>query len=47
MLIGVGLDARLGLSFGQLREMAQEARRLRFDSLWTPSGDELNRHGPA
>ncbi len=38
VLIGVGLDARLGLSFGQLREMAQEARRLGFESLWTPSG---------
>ncbi len=38
MMIGVGLDARLGLSFGQLREMAQEARRLGFESLWTPSG---------
>ena len=37
-MIGVGLDARLGLSFGQLREMAQEASRLGFESLWTPSG---------
>jgi 5,10-methylenetetrahydromethanopterin reductase len=38
MMIGVGLDARLGLSFGQLREMAQEAGRLGFESLWTPAG---------
>jgi len=38
MMIGVGLDARLGLSFGQLREMAQEANRLGFESLWTPAG---------
>jgi alkanesulfonate monooxygenase SsuD/methylene tetrahydromethanopterin reductase-like flavin-dependent oxidoreductase (luciferase family) len=38
MMIGVGLDARLGLTFGQLREMATEARRLGFDSLWTPAG---------
>ena len=38
MMIGVGLDARLGLPFGQLREMAQEARRLGFESLWTPAG---------
>jgi alkanesulfonate monooxygenase SsuD/methylene tetrahydromethanopterin reductase-like flavin-dependent oxidoreductase (luciferase family) len=38
MMIGVGLDARLGLSFGQLREMAQEASRLGFESLWTPAG---------
>jgi alkanesulfonate monooxygenase SsuD/methylene tetrahydromethanopterin reductase-like flavin-dependent oxidoreductase (luciferase family) len=38
MMIGVGLDARLGLSFGQLREMAQEAKRLGFESLWTPAG---------
>jgi 5,10-methylenetetrahydromethanopterin reductase len=36
MMIGVGLDARLGLSFGQLREMAREAERLGFDSLWSP-----------
>jgi alkanesulfonate monooxygenase SsuD/methylene tetrahydromethanopterin reductase-like flavin-dependent oxidoreductase (luciferase family) len=38
MMIGVGLDARLGLSFGQLREMAQEAKRFGFESLWTPAG---------
>jgi len=38
MIIGVGLDARLGLSFGQLRETAQEAERLGFESLWTPAG---------
>jgi 5,10-methylenetetrahydromethanopterin reductase len=38
VLIGVGLDARLGLSFGQLREMAEDARRLGFESLWTPAG---------
>jgi 5,10-methylenetetrahydromethanopterin reductase len=38
MMIGVGLDARLGLSFGQLREMASEAKRLGFESLWTPAG---------
>jgi alkanesulfonate monooxygenase SsuD/methylene tetrahydromethanopterin reductase-like flavin-dependent oxidoreductase (luciferase family) len=36
MMIGVGLDARLGLSFGQLREMGQEARRVGFESLWSP-----------
>ncbi len=38
MQIGVGLDARLGLRFGELREMAREAKRLGFESLWTPSG---------
>ncbi|HUB40356.1 MAG TPA: LLM class flavin-dependent oxidoreductase [Streptosporangiaceae bacterium] len=38
MLIGVGLDARLGLAFGQLREAAREAAQLGFDSLWTPAG---------
>ncbi len=37
-MIGVGLDARLGLPFGELREMAREARRLGFESLWTPAG---------
>jgi alkanesulfonate monooxygenase SsuD/methylene tetrahydromethanopterin reductase-like flavin-dependent oxidoreductase (luciferase family) len=38
MMIGVGLDARLGLPFDQLRAAAQEAERLRFESLWTPAG---------
>jgi alkanesulfonate monooxygenase SsuD/methylene tetrahydromethanopterin reductase-like flavin-dependent oxidoreductase (luciferase family) len=38
MLIGVGLDARLGLSFGQLRAAAQAACQLGFQSLWTPAG---------
>jgi alkanesulfonate monooxygenase SsuD/methylene tetrahydromethanopterin reductase-like flavin-dependent oxidoreductase (luciferase family) len=38
MLIGVGLDARLGLPFDQLREAAREAAHLGFDSLWTPAG---------
>lgn len=38
MRIGVGLDARLGLSFGELREAAREAARLGFESAWTPSG---------
>jgi len=38
MLIGVGLDARLGLPFDQLRVAAQEARHLGFESLWTPAG---------
>ncbi|HUZ22698.1 MAG TPA: LLM class flavin-dependent oxidoreductase [Streptosporangiaceae bacterium] len=38
MMIGVGLDARLGLPFGQLREVAREAERFGFESLWTPAG---------
>src|SRR5437764_13255090 len=38
MMIGVGLDARLGLPFGQLRAAAQEAERLGFESVWTPAG---------
>jgi 5,10-methylenetetrahydromethanopterin reductase len=38
MMIGVGLDARLGLPFGQLRTAAREAGQLRFESLWTPAG---------
>jgi alkanesulfonate monooxygenase SsuD/methylene tetrahydromethanopterin reductase-like flavin-dependent oxidoreductase (luciferase family) len=38
MMIGAGLDARLGLSFDQLREVAREAGRLGFESLWTPAG---------
>ena len=36
MLIGVGLDARLGLSFDDLRTAAREAAGLGFESLWTP-----------
>lgn len=38
MRIGVGLDARLGLPFGQLRAVAREAEQLGFESLWTPAG---------
>jgi alkanesulfonate monooxygenase SsuD/methylene tetrahydromethanopterin reductase-like flavin-dependent oxidoreductase (luciferase family) len=38
MLIGVGLDARLGLPFAQLREAGREAAQLGFNSLWTPAG---------
>ena len=38
MKIGVGLDARLGLPFDQLRAAAREAARLGFESLWTPAG---------
>jgi alkanesulfonate monooxygenase SsuD/methylene tetrahydromethanopterin reductase-like flavin-dependent oxidoreductase (luciferase family) len=38
MIIGVGLDARLGLSFAELRAAAREAERLGFESLWTPAG---------
>ena len=37
-MIGVGLDARLGLPFDQLRQAAREAERLGFESLWTPAG---------
>src|SRR5580693_8450316 len=38
MLIGVGLDARLGLPFAQLRTAAQDAAKLGYESLWTPAG---------
>jgi alkanesulfonate monooxygenase SsuD/methylene tetrahydromethanopterin reductase-like flavin-dependent oxidoreductase (luciferase family) len=38
MMIGVGLDGRLGLPFDQLRAAAREAERLQFESLWTPAG---------
>jgi alkanesulfonate monooxygenase SsuD/methylene tetrahydromethanopterin reductase-like flavin-dependent oxidoreductase (luciferase family) len=38
MKIGVGLDARLGLPFGQLRAAAREAADLGFESVWTPAG---------
>ncbi len=38
MRIGAGLDARLGLPFAELRDVAREAARLEFESLWTPAG---------
>jgi alkanesulfonate monooxygenase SsuD/methylene tetrahydromethanopterin reductase-like flavin-dependent oxidoreductase (luciferase family) len=38
MRIGAGLDARLYLQFGELRQAGREAARLGFESLWTPSG---------
>jgi len=38
MLIGVGLDARLGLPFEDLRVAGREAAGLGFESLWTPAG---------
>jgi len=38
MIIGAGLDARLGLSFEELREVGAEAARLGFESVWTPAG---------
>ena len=38
MIIGAGLDPRLGLSFEELREVGAEAARLGFESLWTPAG---------
>jgi 5,10-methylenetetrahydromethanopterin reductase len=38
MQVGAGLDARLGLSFGELVEAAREAKRLGFESVWTPAG---------
>jgi 5,10-methylenetetrahydromethanopterin reductase len=38
MLAGVGIDDRLGLSRPQQRELVQEAARLGYDSLWTPTG---------
>ncbi len=37
MRIGAGLDSRLGLSFGELRQAGREARILGFESLWTPA----------
>lgn len=37
MEIGVGLDARLGLTFDQHRQMAGEAARLGYTSLWSPA----------
>jgi alkanesulfonate monooxygenase SsuD/methylene tetrahydromethanopterin reductase-like flavin-dependent oxidoreductase (luciferase family) len=38
VLIGVGLDARLGLTLPELRAAAREAGDLGFESVWTPAG---------
>jgi alkanesulfonate monooxygenase SsuD/methylene tetrahydromethanopterin reductase-like flavin-dependent oxidoreductase (luciferase family) len=38
MEIGIGLDATLNLSFADQAELAQEAARLGYTSLWTPEG---------
>ena len=38
MRVGAGLDSRLGLGFGELRQAGREAARLGFESLWTPAG---------
>jgi hypothetical protein len=38
LFYGVGLDARLGLPFDELRAAAREAAGLGFESLWTPAG---------
>src|SRR5262245_22513365 len=37
MEIGIGLDQSQRLSFGEQRELIQEAARLGYDSAWTPS----------
>jgi len=37
MRIGAGLDIRLGLGFGGLRQAGREAARLGFESVWTPA----------
>jgi alkanesulfonate monooxygenase SsuD/methylene tetrahydromethanopterin reductase-like flavin-dependent oxidoreductase (luciferase family) len=37
MIIGVGLDGRLGLGFAELGELGREAARMGFESVWTPS----------
>ncbi len=34
--VGVGLDGRIGLTLDELRELAREARRLGYASVWTP-----------
>lgn len=38
LIVGAGLDARLGLSLDELRQVGVEAARLGFESLWTPAG---------
>jgi alkanesulfonate monooxygenase SsuD/methylene tetrahydromethanopterin reductase-like flavin-dependent oxidoreductase (luciferase family) len=38
MEIGIGLDATLNLSFADQAQLAQEAARLGYTSMWTPEG---------
>jgi alkanesulfonate monooxygenase SsuD/methylene tetrahydromethanopterin reductase-like flavin-dependent oxidoreductase (luciferase family) len=38
MRVGAGLDARLQLTFDELRQAGREAASLGFESLWTPAG---------
>ena len=38
MEIGIGLDPTLGLTFPQHRDLAREAVRLGYTSMWTPAG---------
>lgn len=38
MHFGINLDRSLGLSFSEQRELAQEAVRLGYESVWTPAG---------
>ncbi|HUQ42087.1 MAG TPA: LLM class flavin-dependent oxidoreductase [Candidatus Limnocylindrales bacterium] len=40
--IGLGLDSRLGLSPAQLRDLAPEAKRLGYQSLWTNAGTDYD-----
>lgn len=40
--IGLGLDARLGLSSAQLRDLAPDAKRFGYQSLWTNAGTDYD-----